>query len=277
MDRIVGLEPLVEDELARMANALDEAGLPYAMIGANALVLQGVRLERITRDLDLAVAVDDGLDRVRVLLTAQGLRSTSIEHRFVTPLGVEVDVLPLKGSDPEDSTVRFSSGEILSGVGLADAVHHAEIAPLARGLVRVTSLALLIAIKLHTATKRLGEHDLWDAFAALDQYEAGGIRRFDEVDYAPGSGLRFETAGAWLAARDLQSRASRTTLEVAVADAKALLQDDRTRPHPPIGAVMRPLLQVWAEALAPKEDVSRSLPQAPAPGSPPLQTSVDTA
>ena len=95
MDRVERLEPRLAGDLCAATRALTEAAIPHAVIGANALILHGIVLPQTTRDLDLAVVAEGGLDRLRGILEAAGLRSTSISHRFVTAAGTEVDVLPL--------------------------------------------------------------------------------------------------------------------------------------------------------------------------------------
>jgi predicted nucleotidyltransferase len=89
-------------------------------------------------------------------------------------------------------------------VGLREAIETAKLVPVSQGTIRVAQLSLLAAIKLHTATLRMGGPDLGDALAVLGQYEDAGDRRFD-VDYLTRTELTWETAGAWLAGQDAQA------------------------------------------------------------------------
>ena len=84
-------------ELCFVASALRRIGVPYALIGANALLLHGVQLPRTTRDLDFIVAVEDSFQYVRQALLKQGFRHGKIPHRFHTPQGTQVDVLNRPG------------------------------------------------------------------------------------------------------------------------------------------------------------------------------------
>lgn len=227
MDRL-GLEPRLAEALRQVATALERAGLPYAVIGATALLLNRIDLARTTRDLDLAVTTRGGLDRVRDVLESADLRATRVSHRFVTPSDIEVDVLALAGEEREGATIDLPGGERITAVGLAAAVRHAvQVKVRGEWEVRVAPLPVLAAIKLHVATVRSGDRDLADALAVMRQYEARGLRRH-EVDYALLDSLTWETAGAWLLGVDLApiaEKATRIAVERAVG---LLLQDPRT-------------------------------------------------
>ena len=86
MDPLNRVEPRIAAGLCHVVRAFVGAGLPYAIIGASALILQGIDLDRSTRDLDIAVALAGGLGRVREILTGAGMHTSRIVHRFSTPL-----------------------------------------------------------------------------------------------------------------------------------------------------------------------------------------------
>jgi predicted nucleotidyltransferase len=200
MDPVSRLERRVEERLAHLDALFGRAGVRYALIGATAILLQGIDLPRTTRDLDLAVSVEQDLDEVRALLEAHGLRSTTTRHRFTAEDGLEIDVLPIR---PGTDRVELPGGDSISRVGLDEAIAASVRVAFHDGGTFVAPLPVLASIKLYIATLRSGGHDLGDALALLDQYESAGARRFD-IDYIAEGDLSWEAAGAWLAGRDAQ-------------------------------------------------------------------------
>ena len=61
MDAVARLGQRFVDNLCHLADILDRAGLPFAVSGATAFLLHHTDLRRTTRDLDLAVAIDGGI------------------------------------------------------------------------------------------------------------------------------------------------------------------------------------------------------------------------
>ena len=215
------------------------------MIGANALIIQGVELSRSTRDLDFVVAVRQGLEHVRGTLKRAGMRPSRIPHRFYTEAGIELDVLPLDPQAERRQEICFPDGTRISAVGLAEALRCSSEVDLGQCIVRVAELAILVALKLHTATRRMGDRDLWDAFVAMQQYAGEGERRFLEVDYEAYPELEYETAGAFLLAGDLCKLISESTLTHILADVDALLADDRLSDQRELGLRFVSLLRAF--------------------------------
>jgi predicted nucleotidyltransferase len=245
MDPVKRLEPHIVAALCRVADVLAQSQLPYVLIGANALILQGVELDRSTRDLDFVVAVTAGLDQVRGVLEQARMRSSSIAHRFYTESGVELDVLPLDPQAERQQEICFPDGERLSAIGLAEALRCSSEINIGRCTVRVAKLPILVALKLHAATRRIGEQDLRDASAAMQQYASQGERRFLEVDYEAHPELEYETAGAFLLARDLRKLADESTLTHIRADVNILLADERISSRHELGLRFAPLLRAF--------------------------------
>jgi len=247
MDRVDRLEPHLAADLCAAVRALARARLSYAVIGANAIILQGTALPRTTRDLDLVVVVEGGLDSIRSGLEAEGLRSTRISHRFVASSGTEVEILPLP---PEPGmSIEFSGGGRISSVGLSESVRHAEEVESGECTVRVASLPILAVIKVHTATIRRGDRDLPDALAAMKQFEAHGTRRF-EVNYEAVPGLLWETAGAFLLGSDANSMLDDVTLDRVEKAIEELLGDPRMVDDDSWGRERAPLLRAFRSGLA---------------------------
>ena len=248
MDPVSRLEPRIAAGLCHVVSAFTQEELLYAMIGANALILQGVDLDRSTRDLDIAVAVTGGLGRLRGILTGAGMHTSRVVHRFSTPSGIEVDVLPLDPRVEHQREIRFPDRERISAVGLADAIRHFVRVDTRHCVVNVAALPILVALKLHVATRRPGERDLRDAFATMDQYANEGTRRFN-VDYVAYPELAYETAGAFLLGRDLLEVVEGETLSQVLADVRALLIDDRLSEERELGIQCAPLLHAFQVGL----------------------------
>ena len=248
MDPVKGVERPVE-ELLQAVNALfTRAEMRYALIGATAILLQGIDLPRTTRDLDFAVSVGRDIEEVRTLLEANGFRSSTVRHRFVTKDGMEIDVLPAAAKD-RSQKIELPDGEWISAVGFAEAIETAKAISVSEGSVRVALLPLLAAIKLHAATIRVGGPDLGDALAVLHQYESAGGRRFD-VDYITERGLTWETAGAWLAGRDVRTLLRRESRVAVLAALERLLGDVRLTDRFASGPENRALMDAFGAALA---------------------------
>ena len=209
--------------LYRIATVLEDAGWPFAVIGASAFLLHGIDLRRTTRDLDLAVAIEGGLDAVRPILLDAGLSSTGIEHRFKMPDGSEIDVLAIDPGWSPQHEIRLADGDRIQAVGLPDAVRAAVPVEIDGRRVPVAPLSTLIAVKLYAATTAHRSHDLEDACEAMNAYENSGPRRFD-VEYDRFTSLTLETAGAFLAGMDA-GRAVEPSTRATIAEAIGTLLD----------------------------------------------------
>ncbi len=213
MDAVAALGQRFVDNLCRLNEILEQAGLPFAIIGASAFLLHGVDLGRTTRDLDLAVAIEGGLDAIRTVLANAGLVSTSIQHRFKMPDGSEIDILAIDPAWTPTYEIQLADGDRIQAVGLPDAVRRSVEMTFDACRVSVAPLCLLIAVKLYAATADDRPHDLQDACAAMQGYESAGDRRFN-IDYEQFEGLTFETAGAFLAGLDTAEAAATQTNEL---------------------------------------------------------------
>ena len=222
MDPLILLGDGTAKEFCFVTSAICKIGDSYALIGANALLLHGIQLPRTTRDLDFVVAIEDSFQHVRQLLLKQGFRHGQIPHRFYTPQGTQVDVLPVTKRAIERGFIEFPDGERLMTLGFSEALTDAEEKPVGDCMVSVAPLPILVALKILAATKRY-ESDLQDTIACMNQYEEQGARRFDDVVYA--ESLTFETAGAYLLGRDLLSMMGAKTL-IAVNEALIALTHD---------------------------------------------------
>ena len=219
MDPLILLGDGAAKGLCFVASALCRIGVPYALIGASALLLHGIPLPRTTRDLDFIVTIEDTFQHVTQALLEQGFSRGTISHRFYAPQGTQVDVLPISKRAIETGFIEFPDGERLTALGFSEALTHAKDKQVRGCMVSVAPLPILVALKILAATKRHGP-DLQDALACMRQYEEQGTRRFDDVVYT--ESLTFETAGAYLLGNDLASMATARTLR-AVQDALVIL------------------------------------------------------
>ncbi len=149
-----------ERPLRLMANVLERAGVPHALIGGVAVQLHTVE-PRSTLDIDVAVPRFDDVPREALL--AAGFEHTAHSDNWRAP-----------GDGPLATrvAVQFSAED----VGIAEAVARAKSMVFAHGfLLRVATAEDLIPLKLaaagepqRRASKR--EHDLADVLALLEEH-----------------------------------------------------------------------------------------------------------
>ena len=248
MDTVALLGQRGVHALCHLSEILKQADVPFAIIGASALLLHDVALGRETRDLDLAVAIEGGLEATRPLLLNAGLASTSIEHRFRMENGSEIDILSIDPAWTPAHEIRLADGDRIQAVGLPDAVRQSIGIVLGSCRVPVAPLCLLIAVKLHAATADGRPHDMQDACAAMESYEGTGDRRFT-IDYERFDGLTYETAGAFLAGLDTAEVASVETRELIHDAIAKLLTSARLSDGVAEGLVRRELVLAYQKGL----------------------------
>ena len=152
-----------ETPLRLVAELLEREGVAYALIG-------GVAVQLHTADprstLDIELAVTRYADVPRAALLAAGFEHTGRHEHSDNWRAPGVGVVKPR------TAIRFSAED----AGIADAVAHADIVDLDRGLrLRVATVADLIVLKLAAAdepkrrpSKR--EHDVADVLALLEQH-----------------------------------------------------------------------------------------------------------
>lgn len=154
--------------LERLALALDAAGLPYMVIGGQAVLLHGE--PRLTRDIDLTLGADlDRLGDLIGLVSAAGLKPLVDPETFTR----ETLVLPC-----EDPATRIRVDFILSFSPYErQAIEHAPAVAMGRAAVRFASPEDLIVHKVVAGRPRDLE-DVKGVLAKTPAVDLAYIRRW---------------------------------------------------------------------------------------------------
>jgi predicted nucleotidyltransferase len=172
--------------LRAVAALLDEQGAPWALVGGLAV---SVRAEpRFTRDIDLAVAVDDDADAERLIreLTAHGFRMLmSLEQNALKRLAT-VRLLP-----PDEAEEGIVVDLLFASSGIeAEICRDADAVEIAPGLLTpVAQVGHLVALKvLALAPDRLQD--------AVDLHALAGLMTDAERQRAKNAVERITAIGA---------------------------------------------------------------------------------
>jgi hypothetical protein len=120
-DIVTGRRTKFASAARRALRALERANVPFAVVGATALAVRG--LPRMTRDLDIVVAVEDAFATLDAL-EAQGFGSVAPVDRsndpdpmyvLVGPGSSEVDVL-VASAEPESTIIAEAPRAMVFGV-----------------------------------------------------------------------------------------------------------------------------------------------------------------
>jgi hypothetical protein len=173
--RTTGLARTVRRALASLA----EAEVPHCVIGATALAARG--LPRMTRDLDVAVMIDDAAQAIDALRSA-GLRAT-------TPTGTADDPEPMIVFVDPKTKVEVDL-LIAAGDPEATAIDRASPAPVFGVRAPVATLEHLLLLYLYSnQPKHLGD------FAAIVQSRLADLARAERALAL----MHEEMLGAWRA------------------------------------------------------------------------------
>jgi hypothetical protein len=120
LDPVTGRKTQLASLVRRALRALNEAEVPYAVIGATALAVRG--LPRMTKDLDVVVVLEDAWDALDALGEA-GFRSLAPVRRGDEPEAMyvmtraqgEVDVL-VASAEPESTIIAEAKLATVFGV-----------------------------------------------------------------------------------------------------------------------------------------------------------------
>ena len=160
----------LRDSLARVTAALDELGVRCALVGGLAV---SVRTEpRFTRDIDLAVAIDNDEEAQALVLDlrTKGFRATAHLEQEATGRLATVRLTEAGASAPVIDLLFATTGIERE---IVDAAEKLEALP---GLtIPVARLPHLLALKVLARDDRARPQDLGDARALVGRAEPGDL------------------------------------------------------------------------------------------------------
>jgi predicted nucleotidyltransferase len=192
---------------AQLKRICDMLNADMVVIGAMAYLTWIQDPHRHTLDIDVAVTVDlDDYHRLAAMLRTSGWeQEAKREHRWITPEGVRMDIVPagpvLRARGVLDWPV---SGVRMSLVGFEHVFKDSVSRPFADGLnLKVIPLPVLVLLKIvaYLDNPAQRQKDIQDLAAMIKRFDPDDDRRFgnDVLD----AGLEYETTGAYLVGKDL--------------------------------------------------------------------------
>ena len=197
------IDPLALLIMREVDRVLKELGVAYFVAGAMARDIlltnvYGIAIERATRDVDFAVAVESWgqFEDIRQLLTAGGLFEAApkvAQRLYYKPQpnfqGTPLDIIPFRGVEQVRNTITWppEMAVMMNVVGYEDALAAAIFVEIEPGFnLRVASLPGLALLKLFAWADRGREDpkDALDLVALLRRYvDAGNEDRLygDEI------------------------------------------------------------------------------------------------
>jgi hypothetical protein len=167
-DRVIRAVEAVKDRLFRAAKALDDAGVPYAVIGGNAVALWVSRVDeaavRNTQDVDITIRRAD-FEAAKAALEGAGFI-----YRHVKGIDMFLDG---RGAKARDAVQVIYAAEKVRGDDLAPAPDVTESERTER--FRVLSLEALVRMKL-TSYRRKDQVHLQDMLD-VELIDASWVRR----------------------------------------------------------------------------------------------------
>ena len=176
--------------LAKIADALNNAAIPYMVIGGQAVLLHGE--PRLTRDLDITLGLSPGdVAKIRALIADMGLRALEdsnqfVEETFVLPChdpvsGMRVDFVFSTSDYERDAIVRATevqvNGTIARFASVEDLLIHKIFAGRPRDLEDAKGIIKknpnLDISKVREQLTRFSELLGEDFVARLDELERG--------------------------------------------------------------------------------------------------------
>jgi predicted nucleotidyltransferase len=203
------------------------------VIGAMAYLSWIEDHHRHTLDIDVAVTVDlDDYQRLVALLRTSGWeQEPKREHRWETPEGVRIDIIPAGPALRASNVLEWPmSGMRMSLVGFEhvfkDSVSHSFGSGLSLKVIPLPVIALLkIASYEDDPHKR--QKDVQDFAALLRRFDPDDTRRFGDDVIA--AGLEYDVTGAFLIGKDLAPLCSAGERQLLV-NFIAQLRDTESRP-----------------------------------------------
>jgi predicted nucleotidyltransferase len=176
-----------------------------SLIGASALtcLLSGFHRQTLDLDVTIAISVDELPSELRKL--AGWKEDPQREHRWITPTGLKVDLIPAGAKLLAAGRIVWRSGQEMSLLGFRHAFTNVSQFELGSGLhVDVASVPVITLLKMVAYQERPHDRrkDLGDIAFALENYISEDDRRrfSDQVLEAE---IRYEQVSPYLLGRDL--------------------------------------------------------------------------
>ena len=195
--------------LRQLKEVCYEIGVDVVVIGAVAYRVWLDDENRMTEDVDVAVALDvDELPQLTDRLAIRGWRQDARwEQRWHSLGNARVDVLPVGPKARQRREIVWPRAETrMRVVGYDHVFHDAVERELAPDLVlRVVPLPVLALLKIvsYSDDPHARQKDLRDLVALMRSYEEDGERRFS--DEVLDVGVDYQESGAYLLGRDLRA------------------------------------------------------------------------
>ncbi len=250
------LLPEQREALAEIQALCREAGVQVVIIGATAYRLWVPDKDRTTEDLDLAVAMDlDQWQQLTDRLKVGGWQQDRAEHRWLSPRGARVDLLPAGETARREREIVWPvSQSRMSLVGFDQVFARAVRRAVGPQLeAEVVPLPVLVLLKIVSFLEKPYQRskDLEDIARILHLYELNTERRHsDDVYEAREVGVDYDSAGAYLLGLDLGQICNAPEEILAVQDFLAQISDEE---HPTYWS----LLQYSPDRLRESEDPVR--------------------
>lgn len=176
-----------------------------SLIGASALTCLLPGFHRRTYDLDVTVAISVDALSSELRRLVGWKQDPQLEHRWLTPAGLKVDLIPAGDELLKAGKIVWKSGQEMSLLGFRHAFTSISQLELAPGIhLDVASVPVIALLKMAAYQERPHDRrkDLGDIAIALEDYVSDDDpRRFsNEVLEA---GIRYEEVSPFLLGRDL--------------------------------------------------------------------------
>lgn len=169
-----------------ISEVAEDLGVPFLVVGASArdLVLHygyGSRIERATADIDVGIEVPswDAFQVLKDRLLECGFSPTDMEHRLLSPQGVEVDIIPFGPIEDDNAEIAWPpDGDwVMNVLGFSEALEHAQAVqieedpPVEIPVATPEGMVLLKLIAWMDRTPDMRDRDAKDLRYLLSTYE----------------------------------------------------------------------------------------------------------
>jgi len=222
MDPIIEISEGAKKFLKKLISLFDAEDLHYVLIGALPLILNHIRLERHTKDMDFVILLEGKeFEDICKILKHNGLRKTNIPHRFVNEEEkIIVDIIPVSKEIISRGEIYWPTGERMDTTGIEYALENFRIYRLGTG-VKVAEVPAVILLKLIAWKDSKELKHLKDILRTLEDYERKGERRFEIVEEMDD----YDLAGAYILGKDIARMVNTKVKEKAINIVRKILKE----------------------------------------------------